>query len=799
MARPVAVYSSRSFVRLLLSAFLLAGLLVTLVPAVSRAASFTVTNTDDSGPGSLRQAVQDASGLSGDHTITFALNNCPCAIVLTSVLIISGNITIQGLGADMLTISGGNATRVFLVKDGVTATLDGLTISDGSAEEGGGIHVASSTLTITNSVFTGNGYVNVWGGWGGAINASSSTVTITNSTFSDNTGYIGAAIHSADSVLRIENTTVEHNLSTYLAGGVSSMGTGSATIVDSIFTNNEGGESGTGGGVYADTDLTVIGSSFSNNDAGEYGWGGGIAMFGGDLAITGSSFIENTADASGGYGGAIFTTYATSIEIADSEFVENTGWMGGAIYTEGDSTISMISSTFDRNHATDTGGAIYASKPLNIINSTFSGNSAKTGGGIGSYQFGSAADNVVANSTFSGNSAADKGNSIATFSPMTIAGSIFADQDGSSCWINDPGTLIVAEIVDSGYNLSSDATCVSAATSLPNADPLLEPLADNGGSTQTHALASNSPALDRIPVGTLGCGTTLTIDQRGVERPLGTACDIGAFEALADTTAPVITPTVNGTQGSNGWYTSDVTVSWSVVDDESAISASAGCDDAIITEDTAGTTLTCEGTSAGGTASQSVTIQRDATAPIVSVTGITDGAVYTVGDSMPSVGCLTIDPTSGVTTAAELSITGGTVGDITVTCAGAIDNAGNSSLPVSATYTVHYDWQGFVPATDSRRGPRKLLAGPPLTVVFVINGGVGLDAVESITSIACNAAPGTEPTIALPVGRKGELQQGAANTFIFQWKTSRAMAGTCQVLRVTLTDGTSHDITYHFL
>ncbi|MCO5176856.1 MAG: hypothetical protein M9890_07810 [Thermomicrobiales bacterium] len=74
-------------------------------------------------------------------------------------------------------------------------------------------------------------------------------------------------------------------------------------------------------------------------------------------------------------------------------------------------------------------------------------------------------------------------------------------------------------------------------------------------------------------------------------------------------------------------------------------------------------------------------------------------------------------------------------------------------MPVSATYTVHYDQRkDFVPATDSRRGPRKLLAGPPLTVVFVINGGVGLDAVESITSIACNAAPGTEPTIALPGG-----------------------------------------------
>ncbi|MGH3078234.1 MAG: PxKF domain-containing protein [Gaiellaceae bacterium] len=84
-----------------------------------------------------------------------------------------------------------------------------------------------------------------------------------------------------------------------------------------------------------------------------------------------------------------------------------------------------------------------------------------------------------------------------------------------------------------------------------------------------------------------------------------------------DTTPPVITPDVSGTLGDNGWYVSDVTVSWNVVDDESAISSSSGCGPTTINADTTGTTLTCTATSAGGTASDSVTIKRDATAPTV--------------------------------------------------------------------------------------------------------------------------------------------------------------------------------------
>src|SRR5215213_7088347 len=85
-----------------------------------------------------------------------------------------------------------------------------------------------------------------------------------------------------------------------------------------------------------------------------------------------------------------------------------------------------------------------------------------------------------------------------------------------------------------------------------------------------------------------------------------------------DTTPPVITPSVVGTLGENGWYTSNVTVSWLVEDGESDVSSSSGCDSTTISSDTAGTTLTCEATSAGGTSSNSVTIMRDATKPTIS-------------------------------------------------------------------------------------------------------------------------------------------------------------------------------------
>jgi hypothetical protein len=82
-----------------------------------------------------------------------------------------------------------------------------------------------------------------------------------------------------------------------------------------------------------------------------------------------------------------------------------------------------------------------------------------------------------------------------------------------------------------------------------------------------------------------------------------------------DTTPPVITPTVSGPQGANGWYTGDVSVSWTETDPESAVSSTTGCGSVTVTTDTAGTTYTCSATSLGGTSSKSVTIKRDTGTP----------------------------------------------------------------------------------------------------------------------------------------------------------------------------------------
>ena len=157
-----------------------------------------------------------------------------------------------------------------------------------------------------------------------------------------------------------------------------------------------------------------------------------------------------------------------------------------------------------------------------------------------------------------------------------------------------------------------------------------------------------------------------------------------------DSTPPVITADVSGTQGSNEWYTSDVTVSWTVADGDSEITATDGCDQIVIDGDTAGLSLTCAATSAGGTASQSVTIKRDAAPPTVSVTGVTGGALYILG-SVPDAGCATVDALSDVATPAGLTLSGGNPdgsGTLTATCDGALDKAGNPGSPAGATYTV---------------------------------------------------------------------------------------------------------------
>ena len=133
---------------------------------------------------------------------------------------------------------------------------------------------------------------------------------------------------------------------------------------------------------------------------------------------------------------------------------------------------------------------------------------------------------TVTNSTFSGNSAQNSGGGIINdVGTVTLGSTILSDStSGGNC---------SGAITDGGYNIDDGTTCAFSADndSLPDTDPrLASTLAYNGGPTKTIALLRGSPALNAIPEAVNGCATEITTEQRGLKRPQGTKCDIGAFE-----------------------------------------------------------------------------------------------------------------------------------------------------------------------------------------------------------------------------------------------------------------------------
>jgi hypothetical protein len=171
-----------------------------------------------------------------------------------------------------------------------------------------------------------------------------------------------------------------------------------------------------------------------------------------------------------------------------------------------------------------------------------------------------------------------------------------------------------------------------------------------------------------------------------------------------DGTAPVITPDVSGPQKGTEWFTGDATVTWTVDDPVSGVARSADCDEAVVTEDTDGTTYTCSATdAAGNSGSQSVTVKRDATAPVVEpdVSGTHSGDWYT-GDA--TVAWKVSDATSGITnpSGCETVVLDQDTRGRTYTCS-VTDGAGN---PASASTTLRRDTTAPL-ITPHVQGPRK--------------------------------------------------------------------------------------------
>ncbi|HZC07362.1 MAG TPA: right-handed parallel beta-helix repeat-containing protein [Ktedonobacterales bacterium] len=345
--------------------------------------------------------------------------------------------------------------------------------------------------------------------------------------------------------LTLDGLTVIHgHVSGFGAGGAGVYNNGgSLTITNSTFSDNSASYGSAGGGVYSNGgSLTITNSTFSDNSASYRSVsssGGGVYNLGGALTITNSAFTGNSAI--WGSGGAVYND-GNDLTITNSTFTDNRGYWGGGIRNV-EGSLTITNSAFSGNQTPRVGGAVYDDgTDLTIINSTFTGNSSGFYGGGGGAVFNLASTASITNSTLSGNSAGRFGvgggvYNAANSGALTIANSIVVDNVSSAdvTSANCGGT-----ITDGGYNLTNTAGNTLSggcpAFTADNHDVLTDSpglagsLADNGGPTQTIALQGDSPALDQIPNGVNSCGTEIQSDQRGISRPQGWACDIGAYE-----------------------------------------------------------------------------------------------------------------------------------------------------------------------------------------------------------------------------------------------------------------------------
>jgi hypothetical protein len=312
---------------------------------------------------------------------------------------------------------------------------------------------------------------------------------------------------------------------------------------------------------------------------------------------------------------------------------------------------------------------------------------------------------------------------------------------------------------------------------------------------------------------TAGCDdVTRTEDATGVSYTCtvtdqaGNTAD-GSVTVKRDATKPVITRTVSGVEGANGWYTGDVLVDWAVTDATSGLAWSSGCDDVTRTEDTTGVTYTCTARDVAGLeASDTVTITRDATAPEVTLTGgPAAGAAYDFGDRVLTPSCTASDTTSGVTPAGCTVTGGGTqVGNHAFTGT-ASDNAGNTG---SATvgYTVRaWTLDGFYrPVTMGSSVVNTVKAGSTVPLKFnVYKGGTPITtpvigAVFSARKITCNGAaiPDTIEEFST-TGQTNLRYDATAGQWIQNWATPASGKNSCY--RVTMTTADHSSISADFL
>lgn len=433
--------------------------------------SIPVTNCDDSGAGSLRDAV--LSAFDGD---TIDLTNTGCSfITLTTGAIAIGQstLTLQGPGSDYLLISGNYDSQVLLHTGAGVLYVEGLTLLEGEKYQTsvqltparGGCVFSSGSVEISDSVVKyceAKDTSPTYGVKGGAIYADS-TITISYSTVKNSDAYSTAALARGGAIYTPGFLTLDH----------------------SVITGNEAkslstGARATGGGVEA---LNGMLSKYSTID---------------------------TNDASG----------------------PNYHSMGGGVYAVGGSTIE--NSTISGNSAEEGGGVIVTSTvsttPITIQSSTISGNNAAIHGGVAVF-FDTAAK--IANSTIAFNPTSTvlvSGAGLYLYTAdVDLESTIIAGNTNNGFGDDVIGQNTFA--FTGANNLIQFAWSPVPSDTLTNLDPKLSPLSFNGGPTQTHALSFDSPAVD---AGNDSASVSFDQRGPGYARAIGANPDIGAYEANTD-------------------------------------------------------------------------------------------------------------------------------------------------------------------------------------------------------------------------------------------------------------------------
>jgi len=458
----------------------------------------------------------------GANTITLAdaANN--------QLLITDSNLTIDASANGNVTVQrAATATNAFGIIYAYSSnkagnlTIKNLTIANGKltavqpshAALGAGIATLYGSLTVIDSVVTGNSIAtgntatyNYAAGAGIAVYAGD--LTLTNSTVSNNSvsSFSGASGHGGGVFTR-------PNIYSHVGGN--------ATISGSQISGNTA--KGNGGGLQVDGTLTMTGSRVTGNTANNNG--GGMKIYA-VTTLTNSTVSGNTATNGGGgiYDAAgyhvpqaLLTLTGTTLS---GNMATNTGGArGGGIFTRY-GNLSFLNSTIAGNSASLYGGGIYVknnTQPITFQQATLASNFANNRGG-GLMIATSGAGTVTFNGTLFDNTGAPStggGNIAVTIGGITIAGSNNLEFSGTAGDIN------------------------ASFTNAPlTGDPILTPPSNFGGPTKTMFPLAGSAAINAIPA--TGGSCPVATDQRGVARPRGAGCDIGAVEADAATGNDII-------------------------------------------------------------------------------------------------------------------------------------------------------------------------------------------------------------------------------------------------------------------